>query len=160
MSDGWPNADPTWPDGVVLRDVHEDDLAGLHRLIYDEARFADVPGHRLRDLDDWRQIFLGERDLAGGVVLACRDERMVGASLVRTFSDGTGWISQLAVAPGERGRGLGRALVLESFRRLVASGASALGLGVMAANRGALGLYLDIGLSVDREWQQWELPDD
>ena len=87
------------------------------------------------------------------------DNRFVGVSLVRTFSDGLGWISQLAVAPSMRGRGLGRALVLESFRRLVAAGATSLGLGVMAANRGALGLYRSLGLSIDREWQLWDAPE-
>jgi ribosomal protein S18 acetylase RimI-like enzyme len=75
----------------------------------------------------------------------------------RIFSDGAGWVSQLAVARSERGRGLGRALLLESFRRRLAVGATLLGLSVQAVNRSAIGLYLDVGLTVDREWQRFRL---
>jgi ribosomal protein S18 acetylase RimI-like enzyme len=59
----------------------------------------------------------------------------------------------LAVARSERGQGLGRALLLESFRRRIAAGAAQLGLSVVATNRAALRLYLGIGLTVEREWQ-------
>lgn len=158
VSDDWPTADPTWPDGVDLCDARTDELTDVHRLVYVEAGFADIQGHVLRTFDDWRAEFVGDRALTDSVLLARRDERLVGVAIVRTFSDGMGWISQLAVAPAERGLGLGRALVSESFRRLVGGGASAVGLGVSAANRGALRLYLGLGLDIDREWMVWDGP--
>lgn len=156
VADDWPAAHPAWPAGTELRHADAEDLESIHHLIYVDARYADIPGHMLRDFDEWRRLFLGDRSLRDSVVLACRDGHPVGVSIVGMFSDGQGWISQLAVAGSERGRGLGRALVLESLRRLVAGGATALGLGVQAENRGALGLYLALGLQIEREWQVWE----
>ena len=79
----------------------------------------------------------------------------VGAAIGRTWSDGTGWVSQLAVAKGERGHGLGRALLLESLRRRVAGGAHSLGLSVEVVNRTALALYESVGLRIDREWMSY-----
>lgn len=61
-------------------------------------------------------------------------------------------------AKEERGRGLGRAMLLEALRRRVAGGATSLGLSVQATNRGALGLYLDVGLRVDREFRTYRAP--
>ncbi len=52
-------------------------------------------------------------------------------------------------------RGIGRALLLEAFRRRVAGGAQRLGLGVSAENARALGLYVGIGLQIDREWRTY-----
>ena len=49
----------------------------------------------------------------------------------------------------------GRALLLEAFRRRVAAGATRLGLGVSAEHAHALGLYLGIGLTIDREWRKY-----
>jgi GNAT superfamily N-acetyltransferase len=85
-------------------------------------------------------------------VLVWRGDRLAAIALGRIFSDGTGWVGQLAVARDERRRGLGRAVLLEALRRRADEGASQLGLGVVAANRGALKLYLDVGLEVEREW--------
>ena len=106
----------------------------MHRLIYREARWADVPGHGDRPLPEWRDLFLAGEDPAQQV-LAWRDGAVVGAALGKTFSDGTGWVSQVAVRPDQRGRGLGRALLLEAFGRRLASGATRLGLGVWPRER-------------------------
>ncbi len=135
------------------------DLGAVHRLIYVDAGWADVPGHPDRPFDQWREIFVTDKEEPEQQVLAWRDGRLVGVSMGRIFSDGAGWVSQLAVAKSERGRGLGRALLLESLRRRVAAGATLLGLSVQAANRGAIGLYLDVGpRPIDREWQHCTPP--
>jgi ribosomal protein S18 acetylase RimI-like enzyme len=120
---------------------------------YLDASWAALPGHHLREFDEWQRIFLAGRADHEAPVLAWRGERLVGAAIGRIFSEGTGWVGQLAVAQDERGRGLGRALLLEAMRRYIAAGASSLGLGVMAENRKALRLYQDVGLEIEREWQ-------
>jgi mycothiol synthase len=158
VSPGWTLPTPDWPAGVELRPYSVDDTEALHRLIYRDAGWADVPGHHARELEEWQKIFLAGRTGDELPVLAWRDDRLVGAVVLRLFSDGTGWIAQLAVARDERGQGLGRALLLEGLRRMVAADASTLGLSVMAANRGALQLYLGVGLTIDREWQTWTPP--
>jgi GNAT superfamily N-acetyltransferase len=153
VTDQWTRAAPVWPDGVVTRPFEPGQDAQVHHLVYAEAGWADVAGHHMRDLAEWQQIFLAGRPPAERPLVAWRHGRPVGVALLRVFSDRTGWVAQLAVARGERGRGLGRALLLAAFERLVAAGATKVGLSVIATNRAALRLYLDVGLRNDREWQ-------
>lgn len=150
--------EPRWPEGITVRDFDAADAAAVHRLIYVDAEWAKVPGHPERDFDNWRQIFVTEQTVPAQQVVAWRGDRIVGVALGRTWDDGTGWVSQLATAKDERGRGLGRAMLLEALRRRVAAGATSLGLSVQAANRGALRLYLDVGLRVDREFRTYRAP--
>jgi ribosomal protein S18 acetylase RimI-like enzyme len=152
----WVLADPVWAAGVELRDYRPEHARAVHHLVYVDAAFADVPGHHRRDFDEWFGLFLAEHARPEPPVVLWRGERIIGVSLGRLFSDGAGWLSQLAVATDERGQGFGKALLLETLHRRVAAGASTLGLGVMAHNRGALGLYVDVGLRIDREWLAFE----
>jgi ribosomal protein S18 acetylase RimI-like enzyme len=155
ITDDWTRPDAVWPDGVQVRPYVASDDDRLHNLIYCDARWADVPGHVRRDLDEWRRLFISGRSPADAPVLAYRGAQLIGAAIGRTFSDGMGYVSQLAVAMPERGKGLGRALLLEAFDRRAAAGANALGLSVMVTNRDALRLYESLGLRVDREWMTY-----
>lgn len=152
---GWDLETPTFADGVTVTSLTTDDEALVHALIYDEAGWASVPGHHARDLDDWRDLFLDDDVPRDQQVLCWRDGRLVGVALGQTFSDGTGWVAQLAVPADLQGQGLGRPLLLEALRRRVAAGATALGLGVSARNPDALRLYLGVGLQVEREWRTY-----
>jgi ribosomal protein S18 acetylase RimI-like enzyme len=151
-------AEPVWPEGVVARDFDPADNAAIHRLIYVDAGWAEVPGHPERDFDEWRRIFITEHTVPSQQVIAWRGERIVGVAMGRTWDDGLGWVSQLATAKDERGRGLGRAMLLEALRRRAAAGARALGLSVQAENSNALRLYLDAGLHIDREFRTYAAP--
>jgi ribosomal protein S18 acetylase RimI-like enzyme len=121
----------------------------VHRLIYVDAAWASVPGHAPRDLDAWREK---ERPCRS-MFLARRDGRPVGWVAGRLLDSGRGYISTLAVATDERGRGLGRALLLRAFADLEAAGARGLTLDVEAENDTALGLYRSVDLEVEREWR-------
>jgi mycothiol synthase len=157
MRDAAGLAEPRWPDGVEVSSIgargdESTETFEVHRLIYEEARWADVPGHGARDLDEWRGLFLPDDVDRDQQVLARQDGRLVGVALGKTFSDATGWVAQVAVAPDQQGRGLGSALIAEAFGRRAAAGAQRLGLGVSAANADALRLYRRLGLQIDREW--------
>jgi len=160
LDDGWMPAAPHWPAGVTARRLRAGEEPALHELIYADAGWADVPGHHARDLDEWRRIFLDGRPAEERPIVADADAdgRLGGAVLLRRFTDGTGWISQLAVARAQRGSGLGRALLLAGLHELALAGVERLGLSVMGENRSALRLYLDAGLPVDREWQLYAAP--
>ncbi|MGN6607092.1 MAG: GNAT family N-acetyltransferase [Jatrophihabitans sp.] len=149
---------PQWPDGVTIDDLDRADLEAVHRLIYVDAAWAEIPGHPERSLDDWRSIFVTDQTDLAQQVVARRDGRIVGVALGRIWDDGTGWVSQLATAKSERRQGLGRALLTESLRRRVAAGATSLGLSVQASNEGALSLYLSVGLRIDREYRTYVAP--
>jgi mycothiol synthase len=156
VSNDWEIAEPIWPDGVTVREFTPDDAEAIYRLIYVDAAWAEVPGHPHREFADWRSIFITEQTKPEVQTLAWRGERLVGVATGRIFSDGTGWIAQLAAAKDERGRGLGRALLLDGLRRRRDAGATTLGLAVQAENRNALKLYLAAGLEIDREWMEYE----
>jgi ribosomal protein S18 acetylase RimI-like enzyme len=85
--------------------------------------------------------------------VAHREQQPVGWASTRRFSDGRGWIEQLAVARPERGLGLGRALLLHALADLRAQGATSFGLGVQGANASAIRLYRNVGFEVEREWR-------
>ena len=141
---------PSWPDGVTVSELG-DDPAEVHRLVYEDAGWADVPGHAVRGLDEWLDLFVTGEDPAQQVV-AREDGQPVGAAMGKVFPDGTGWVAQVAVHRERQGRGLGTALLAEAFARRAAAGATQVGLGVSATNPDALRLYRRLGLDVDREW--------
>lgn len=153
IRDAAPLPPPRWPRGVTTTAMG-DHADAVHRLIYVDAGWADVAGHRERELEEWRSLFVAGHD-PDQQVLAWHDGRLVGVALGKTFSDGTGWVSQLAVARDHQRRGLGTALVAEAFGRRLAGGAVRLGLGVSAANPDALRMYLTLGLEIDREWMAY-----
>lgn len=154
----WVIAEPVWPEGVAVRAYRDEDAPSVHRLIYVDSGWAEIAGHHERDFEQWRGIFANKHTVPAQQVLAWRGERLVGIAMGRTFADGTGWVSQLAVAKDERGHGLGRALLLEALRRRRDGGATSVGLGVSEVNRGALELYLRVGLEIKREWMEYACP--
>jgi ribosomal protein S18 acetylase RimI-like enzyme len=141
---------PRWPDGFTVSSLGADP-AEVHRLVYEGAGWAEVPGHTERDLDEWVDLFVAGEDPDQQVV-ARLDGQVVGVATGKVFPDGTGWVAQVAVRRDQQGRGLGTALVAEAFARRVAAGATQVGLGVSATNPDALRLYRRLGLEIDREW--------
>jgi ribosomal protein S18 acetylase RimI-like enzyme len=143
-----PTAD--FPEGVsVAPYILGDDDHGVHHLIYVDAAWASVPGHIGRDHERW----LSAVQTSPVRFVARRDGRLVGWLSGRLMANGRGWVDQLAVAQNERGRGLGRAMLLHAFAALDEQGANGHALGVQARNDAALGLYRSIGLEVEREWR-------
>jgi ribosomal protein S18 acetylase RimI-like enzyme len=157
MRDAAGLAAPRWPDGVTVSDLG-DNAQAVYRVIYDEAGWADIPGHGRRDFEEWQGLFASDDVDPQQQVLAWHDGRLVGVALGRTFSDGVGWVAQVAVPRDQQGRGLGTALLAEAFGRRASAGATRLGLGVSAANADALRLYQSLGLEIDREWMLYRLP--
>jgi ribosomal protein S18 acetylase RimI-like enzyme len=150
-----PLARAVWPTAVVIaryRPGVDDDA--VHALIYVDAAWGEVPGHTTLALEAWRSMLTP--DYRGWV--ARRYGQPVGWVVGRVFSDGRGWIGQLAVARSARGLGLGRALLLHSLAELRSRGATSLALGVQAENEHAIGLYRDVGLEIEREWRVYARP--
>lgn len=156
VTGGWQPDPPSWPEGIEVTTLRPGDEDTAHEMIYRRTGWTDIPGHHHRGYDEWRSLFLPEAVPYHRHVLAWEDGRLLGIAVGRVFSDGTGWVSQLAVDRDQQGRGLGRALLLESFARSIEAGATKVGLSVSAENRGALGLYQRVGLEIDREWLEHE----
>ncbi len=80
----------------------------------------------------------------------------MGAALL-VAEDDLLWIAQLAVAREHRGRGLARALLVESFGRGRRAGCARAGLDT-DARTGARGLYERVGMRIVRTETVYTLP--
>jgi mycothiol synthase len=139
-----PPAPPSWPDGIVARPFDEGEEAVLHEVVEDS--FAEHWGHVRRGLDDWLRGVVIEPEL---IFLACDGDDVVGAVICNEELFGDAFVGILGVRDGWRGRGLGRALLLQGFGALYAKGKRRIGLGVDAGNEtGAVRLYESVGMRV------------
>ena len=154
-----PVPDPVWPDGVTVRtyDRPRDDEA-VHALI--TTSFREIGGQHERTLEQWRGYLLDTERFDPALYLVAEDGgQLVGAALGQVVGVDYGFVRQLAVAPSHRGRGLGLALLHESFRRHAARGLPACVLGVDAGNpTGALDLYEKAGMRVVEQFTRWDRP--
>jgi mycothiol synthase len=152
-------AAPEWPEGITVREFQpgQDDYR-----VYEvqEETFADQADAEPMSYEEWRHWsfrepfdpdlwFVAEDgdDVAG--ILLARSERAGDETL--------GWVSVLGVRRPWRRRGLGRALLLQSFHALRARGKPRAGLGVDGSNpTGAVQLYEAAGMRVVRRNDHWE----
>lgn len=72
---------------------------------------------------------------------------IAGAVIVTELSSRTSHIAQIAVAPGDRGRGLGGQLVFAAMAAAASAGHARMTLLVAASNRSAIGLYERAGFT-------------
>ena len=152
-------AEPQWPEGIAVREFRagEDD-----RRVYEvqEETFADQTDSEPSTYEEWRHWSFREPFDADLWFLAEDGDELAGILLARSERGGDetlGWVSVLAVRRPWRRRGLGRALLLHSFRALRAKGKPRAGLGVDGSNpTGAVQLYRAAGMRVVRRFDHWE----
>jgi ribosomal protein S18 acetylase RimI-like enzyme len=85
---------------------------------------------------------------------------LCGISLASLVARDTGHITQICVAPSQRGKGIGYALLRRSMLALAAHGCRAVGLTVTSKNTDAIRLYRQMGFSDRRDfaayvWDSW-----
>lgn len=83
---------------------------------------------------------------ASSAILVLRDAHGLAASVMAGFDGHRGWVYYLAVAPGRRRAGLGRALMAAAEAWLRGRGAPKIQLMVREDNHEALGFYEALGL--------------
>ena len=71
------------------------------------------------------------------------------ASVMAGYEGHRGWVNYLAVAPGHRGKGLGRRLMEEVERRLLERGCPKLNMQVRRENTAAIAFYGRLGYAPD-----------
>jgi ribosomal protein S18 acetylase RimI-like enzyme len=148
--------EPRWPDGVTFREYERPrDDAAVHALIM--TSFQEIGGQHIRGFEEWKGFLLDtERFDPSLYLVALAGDEVVGASLSQPMGEDYGMVRQLAVAPSQRGRGVGMALLHECFRRHAARGFPATVLGVDAGNpTGALDLYEKAGMTVHEQFTRW-----
>lgn len=139
-----------WPDGITVRGFRD----GEGHAVYEAhmETFEDSWEHTRQPYEEWSHWMLERPGFDPELwLLATAEAEIAGIALCRVHDTQpqTGWVSILGVRRSWRRQGLGRALLLESFRRLAARGCARAVLGVDASSlTGAHTLYENAGMSV------------
>jgi mycothiol synthase len=149
---------PAWPEGTTLRPLDPDrDGTMLHDA--ELEAFADEWGYVPLSYDDWRGRVFGRSgfDPALVPVVWAGDEVVAFSRNYPKRNGDWGFIANLGVRPAWRRRGLGLALLHESFRRFRGTGETTVALGVDVENpTGATRLYEQAGMRVLWQADLWQ----
>ncbi len=152
-----PPPAPDWPEGLrVVRFDPDRDARDLHSA-HQEA-FADVWDYTPRDFESWSKLHLGSEsfDPALWCVVRAGDEIAAG-TICRGETYGGGWIDVLFTRRPWRKRGVGAALLADSFGRFWERGERSVGLSVdTASDTGAFRLYENAGMAATLGWLLYE----
>lgn len=130
--DGWRRLHAVVEESFV-------DHWGYAPISYEDYR-ADAEAEPSPDREFWR-VAIADGDIVG-----------VTKASGRSAENSTGYVAELAVLPSHRGRGIARALLLETFEAYRQAGRRRGELTVDTENTtGALGLYTSVGLRPDIE---------
>lgn len=143
------------PAGYQLRDyLPGEDDQDAYRVI--DTAFNEWPDREPSPFPNWHALTVGSASFApwaSSVLL--HEGEMVGAAIGFDYgADNEGWTQQLAVDAAHRGRGLGKALLVESFRRFWDDGRRRCALST-DSRTGALALYRRAGMSIRRSYTRW-----
>lgn len=140
---------PEWPEGLVARNFRPGDEERVHAASQDA--FADHWDFHPQTFEQWRAYTLDRHDFDPALWwLVEDDDELAGVAVNSWHFSGDrefGWVQLLAVRRPWRRRGLGTALLRQSFCTFAEHGAKRVGLGVDAGNTtGAVGLYERAGM--------------
>ncbi|WP_309678202.1 N-acetyltransferase [Pseudomonas sp.] len=134
----------SWPQGVVLSDYRPDLAEAVHRLM--ELGYQQGGG-RVPELDVWQQRFETDPEYDPSLCFIALDaEGIVGVCQSWTSA----YIKNLVVHPRTQGQGLGRALLLHSFKIFQQRREGFVDLKVLEDNLRAQRLYENAGMHVIR----------
>ncbi len=148
---------PGAPKGIEIRRFCQGiDERAVHGLIEDSFsdhfRFAPEPH------DEWVSRRVGHPEFDPDLwFVAWEGEEPVGAVLPYLYGD-LGWVRELGVRRRARGRGIGKALLLETFRAFGVRKVDRVSLGVDAENAtGATRLYEGVGMREEERHDLYHL---
>ncbi len=150
---------PRWPEGISVRSFRPEDERRVYEA--DQIAFTEDWSFRPQPYEEWRVYNFDRTDFDPSLCwLAEEGEELAGFSVNAWHISGDpefGWIGILGVLPHWRRRGLGTALLQQSFREFQKRGATLVGLGVDAENTtGAVSLYERAGMHVHRTNDTYE----
>jgi mycothiol synthase len=147
---------PEWPAGIELRPFA---LEQQNHAVFEahEEAFSDHWGHTPGTFERWQHHMTSREDFDPTLwFIAWDGNQIAGYSLCR-YRMGIGWVGTLGVRRPWRKRGLGEALLLQSFGEFYKRGTKTIGLGVDAQNpTGATRLYLKVGMHAANEYVTYE----
>jgi mycothiol synthase len=153
--DGAP-PEPSFPAEIQLRPF----IRGEHDVAVWQAQneaFRDHPDSHDWTLEDWHRKRIEDPDSDPSLWAIAWDGEEVAGFALNRYRTGIGWIRMLGVRRPWRKRGLGEALLFQSFGEFFRRGMKTIGLGVNAHNpTGATRLYQKVGMHVASEHITYE----
>ena len=143
---------PEWPDGVEVRTFREDDAEAVKELL--DLAYAEEFHHHPVPFAQWRRFMLEDPMFDPEAwFLAVAGDEIVGAAL----NWDEGYVKDLVVHPAWRGRGLGKALMLQTFGEFARRGIPRVTLKTDSNNpTGAWRLYERVGMKTERTYEIFE----
>ena len=133
------------PPDVCIRPMQAGEEEATYRVV--EDAFNEWEGRQSNSFDDWAATTLRRPGFQPWhMLVATQDAEVVGVCNLGVGGD-TAWVSELAVRRDQRGRGLGRLLLIDAFDRGRAAGATSFELAT-DTRTGALGLYERVGMRI------------
>jgi mycothiol synthase len=152
-----PPPAPDWPDGLRVVPFDPERDAREFHAAHQEA-FADHWDHTPRDFESWSKRHLASERFdptLWGVVRA--GDEIAAGTICTGDTYGGGFVHALFTRRPWRGRGVGAALLADSFVRFWDHGERSVGLGVDAASdTGAFRLYERAGMAPVLGWVVYE----
>lgn len=146
--------DGTAPQGVVIRPYEPGEERAAYQVV--EDAFNEWPTRTPSTYEDWAAPVLHRPGFQPWhLLVAAAGDELLGVCNVMVSGDSV-WVNQLAVRADQRGRGLGRALLVAAFREGRARGAGWAELST-DSRTGALGLYEHVGMSVTDTFVHWAM---
>jgi mycothiol synthase len=141
---------PVWPSGITVRTFRRaQDEARVHAAV--EEAFRDHFRPAEMDLEEWLEFRFSRDDLDTSLWFVAWDGEEVAGAVLAFETPVGGYLDELCVRRPWRGRGLGRALLLQACAELRRRDQPLAYLGVDAANpTGALHLYESAGFHSSR----------
>jgi GNAT superfamily N-acetyltransferase len=154
----------TTPAGLRIEPATEKDVSLIHELIKGLADLERL-GHLVAAThDDLREALFGVRPVAEAVVASVNGRPAGYALWFYTYSTFLGkrgiYLEDLFVAPGSRGRGIGRALLTHLARVAIARGCERIEWAVLNWNEPAIRFYEGLGAEPINDWTIYRLSGD
>jgi mycothiol synthase len=151
-----PPAEPRFPAGIELRPF----IKGDHDVAVWQAQneaWRDHWGSHDVSLEEWKRSRFDDPEFNPALWAIAWDGNEVAGFSLNRYRMGIGWIRTLGVRRPWRKRGLGEALLMQSFGEFYRRGTKTIGLGVDAQNpTGATRLYQKVGMRVASEFVTYE----
>jgi GNAT superfamily N-acetyltransferase len=147
----------------VIRDATETDVPDLIRLVRELAAYEKAPDSATATPELFREaLYPSSGDATAYALVAERDGSVVGMAVwFRSFSTWTGragvWLEDLFVEPGQRGHGLGKALLVRLAQICVERGWTRLEWAVLDWNAPSIEFYRAQGARELEEWNTYRV---
>jgi len=143
---------PQWADGITVRTLADDQ--SLFRAVFeaDEDAFKDHWGHVPTSFEEWEHWTRKSENFDPSLWFLAMDGNEIAAvSLCEDEKEQGGWVQSLGVRRQWRRKGIGEALLYQSFGEFYKRGIHEVYLGVDASSlTGATRLYERVGMHVHR----------